>query len=332
MRRVSPSALISRVPYPSAAARTAIGIATVATQAGIGVTGSIVRVTDSGLACPTWPQCQPGAMLPYENPEYPMLNQWIEFGNRLLTIIVILVAGIALITAWRIRQAHPERRRPVVLGWTIVAGVAAQGGIGALTVMWDLVWWMVATHFLASTVLVWLAVLLAHAFHEGDEPARFHLGARGRALLVSLGVAIAVVLVSGTVLTGAGPHAGDPDTERLDAPIDVVAGVHAAALGVFLLVLIAIGLQAARGGASAGFRRRYAVVWALALAQSVLGVVQYRLGVPEPLVSLHVLGSFAVLIATASLWCAGRDRGDAPQPPSRAAMADANRAVASGPA
>ncbi|SNR50964.1 cytochrome c oxidase assembly protein subunit 15 [Haloechinothrix alba] len=304
--------LLDRLPYPSARVLAVVGAATVATQAGIGVTGSVVRVTDSGLACPTWPQCQPGAMAPQPHPDYPMLNQWIEFGNRLLTGIVVLVAVAALITALRIRRAHPERDRPVRLAWVILGGVAVQGGIGALTVKADLVWWMVATHFVASTILVWLAVLLAHAFNEGDRPARSRLGERGRTLLVTLGVLIGAIVVSGAVVTGAGPHAGDPDTERLDVPLDVVTTVHAAAVAVFLLVLVVLGLRFARG-AEARFTRRYALLCGVVLAQGSLGVVQYRLGVPDPLVSLHVLGSFTVLIATAALWCAGRDRGRAPR-------------------
>ncbi|MBA0125937.1 heme A synthase [Haloechinothrix sp. YIM 98757] len=304
--------LLDRLPHPSARVLAVVGAATVATQAGIGVTGSVVRVTDSGLACPTWPQCHTGAMTPRPHPDYPMLNQWIEFGNRLLTVVVVLVAVAALITALRIRRAHPGRDRPVRLAWVILGGVALQGGIGALTVQADLVWWMVATHFLASTILVWLAVLLAHAFNEGDRPGRFHLGERGRALLVALGVVIGAIVVSGAVVTGAGPHAGDPDTERLDVPLDVVTTVHAAAVAVFLLVLAALGLLVARG-APTRFTRRYALLCGVVLAQGSLGVVQYRLGVPDPLVSLHVLGSFAVLITTATLWCAGRDRGPAPR-------------------
>jgi cytochrome c oxidase assembly protein subunit 15 len=303
------SSFVARLPYPSTTVQRAVAVAAVVTQAGIGVTGSIVRVTGSGLGCPTWPQCVSGSMVPVDRPEYHALNQWIEFGNRMLTGVVILVAALCVLAAWRIRLDHPGRRRLLKLAWAMPAGVVLQAVLGGMTVLAKLEWWTVAIHFLASTVLVWLAVMLLRAFNEGDEPARWLIPGSGRKLLVALTVAMWAVLVAGTTVTGAGPHGGDPQTHRLNAPIETLATVHGGLLVVYLLVLMTFGLQLLRIGAPKCLWTHYAVVWAVALAQGVLGSVQYALGVPEALVSFHVLGSALVIVATASLWCAARDRG-----------------------
>ncbi|MPY77718.1 MAG: heme A synthase [Actinophytocola sp.] len=317
--------LIARLPYPSPAAQRLIAIAAIITQAGIGVTGSVVRVTGSGLGCSTWPQCHRGTMFPVEHPEYETLNQWIEFGNRMLTGVVVLVAALCLLAALRIKAAHPERGRLVLLAAAMPAGVVAQAAIGGITVLTELLWWTVAVHFLASAVLVWLAVLLLHAFAEGDERPRWLLARPQRRLLALLAATLAALLVAGTLLTGAGPHGGDAETPRLDAPIDVLATLHGILLVVFLGVLGLIGVTLLRGNAPARFVRRYMLVWLVALAQGGLGSLQYVLGVPEPLVSLHVLGSALVVIATAALWCAARQRGTAPARPTMSVPSPAPR-------
>lgn len=301
--------LVARLPYPSFAVQRAVAIAAVIAQAGIGVTGSVVRVTGSGLGCPTWPQCVEGSIVPVAHPEFDALTQWIEFSNRMLTGVVIAVAALCVITAWRVQIEHPNRRRLVKLAWTMPAGVMLQAVVGGITVLAKLEWWTVALHFLASTPLVWLAVLLLRAFKEGDEPARRLIPDAGRKTLIALAVSMWAVLVAGTVVTGAGPHGGDPGTHRLQAPIETLSQVHGGLLVVYLIVLAVFGLQLMRAGAPKPLWQRYTIVWAIALAQGVLGSVQYALGVPEALVSFHVLGSALVIISTAALWCGSRDRG-----------------------
>jgi cytochrome c oxidase assembly protein subunit 15 len=303
------SSLVARLPYPSIAVQRAIGVAAVITQAGIGVTGSVVRVTGSGLGCPTWPQCVSGSMVPVDRPEYHALNQWIEFSNRMLTFVLFVVAALCVLAASRVLVGHPGRRRLVKLAWTMPGGVVLQAVLGGITVLAKLEWWTVAIHFLASTPLVWLAVLLLRAFNEGDEPPRWLIPGSGRKLLVALTVVMWAVLAAGTTVTGAGPHGGDPQTHRLNAPIETLATVHGGLLVLYLVVLATFGLQLLRIGASRRLWTHYAVVWGVALAQGVLGSVQYSLGVPEALVSFHVLGSALVIVATALLWSAARDRG-----------------------
>lgn len=299
--------LIAKLPRATPGVLRALGIATVATQAGIGVTGSVVRVTGSGLGCSTWPQCHAGSMVPVAHPEYETLNQWIEFGNRMLTGVVGLVAIACVLAAWRLKLAT-DRRRPLTYALAVLIGTGMQGVIGGITVRMELLWWTVAVHFVASAVLVWVSVLLLHAFGEGDAPPRWLHGTRGRTQLIALVAVLAAVIVAGTTVTGAGPHGGDPATPRFDAPIDVLTAIHGGLLVTLLVVLAVIGLSLVGRDAPRRFTRRYVVLWVVVLAQGALGSAQYQLGVPESLVSLHVLGSALVLIATAALWCAARER------------------------
>jgi cytochrome c oxidase assembly protein subunit 15 len=307
------SRLIARLPMPSRTAARTIGIAAIVSQAGIGVTGSVVRVTGSGLGCPTWPQCFPGSLVPEAHPEFHALNQWIEFTNRMLISVVGVVAALCLLAALRIRHEQPGRRRLVRLAWVMPLGVVAQAVIGGMTVLTGLLWWTVALHFLASALMVWLATLLLAAFTEGDEQPRWYLPPAGRGLLKAQVAVLAALLVAGTTVTGAGPHGGDPNTPRLRLPIETLATVHGSLLVTFLVLLAAVGVavhrRAKRLPPPAKLWRRYAVLVVVALAQGTLGSVQYALGVPETLVSFHVLGSSLVVIATAALWCAARDRG-----------------------
>ncbi|SDC15115.1 COX15/CtaA family protein [Actinokineospora iranica] len=296
---------IDRLPSPSVRAQRAVAVAVVVTQALIAVTGSVVRVTGSGLGCSTWPQCQPGSLVPVDHPEFAALNQWIEFGNRLLTGIVGLIAIAAFALAYLTR---PHRRHYLRLALAMPLGVVVQAIVGGLTVRFDLLWWTVAVHFLASTVMVWLAVLLVHAVDEGDEPP-VPLGPRALPGLLLASIAVlGGLLVAGTMVTGAGPHAGDPDTPRLGLPVETLAHVHAWFMFGYLAMLVAAGFLLRTGPATRSLWRRYLILVAVVLAQGGLGFVQFWTGVPELLVSLHVLGAMGVIVATTSLWCATRER------------------------
>ncbi len=295
--------LLDRLPATPRSVMRPVAIAAVVAQAGIAVTGSIVRVTGSGLGCPTWPECFPGSMVPVAHPEYAALHQWIEYGNRLFTGIVGIVAGAALVLAL---LNKPRDRRYLRLAIAMPVGVVVQAVLGGVTVRLDLVWWTVAIHLLASTVMVWLATLLVHAV-PGDD-TRPGVGSRpvGTWLYVQTAL-LAGLLVTGTMVTGAGPHGGDPDTPRLDLPVETLAHVHASFLYAFLGSLVLLGFLL-RGVPNAPWRR-YQVLVGVVLAQGTIGLVQFWTGVPELLVSLHVLGAMTVIVATASLWCGIRGYG-----------------------
>ncbi|MGH8918158.1 MAG: COX15/CtaA family protein, partial [Actinomycetes bacterium] len=282
-----------------------MAIAAVITQGGIAVTGSVVRVTGSGLGCPTWPQCFPGSLVPQPHPDVAALNQWIEFSNRLLTGLVGFVGLACLVIALLVR---PRRRRLVLLAATMPLGVAAQAVLGGITVLTGLAWWSVAVHFLVSMVLVWLAVLLVAAFAEGEAPPHWYLPGPLRGLLSTATTVLVALLIAGTLVTAAGPHAGDTATPRLALGVPVLAQLHADLLVGFLGLLAGLGFALRAVGVPTCTWRRYAVLVCVVLAQGTLGVVQYFTGVPEVLVSLHVLGAATVVVAMAALWTSCRTR------------------------
>lgn len=277
----------------------ALAIANVVAQVGIAVTGSVVRVTGSGLGCPTWPNCNPGSLIPVAHPELDPLRQWIEFGNRLLGVVVVVVAVACLVGAL---NTAPRRRRLTVLAALMPAGVLAQGVIGGITVLAGLSWWSVMPHFLASMVLVWLSVLLVSAARDADVPATPTVPGAVRGLVAVSAAVLAVLLVAGTLVTAAGPHAGDAATPRLDVAVAGLAALHADVLFLYLGTLVGLGFALRAVGAPATLWRRFGVLVAVVLAQGALGGIQYALGVPELLVSLHVLGAGLVTAAASAVW------------------------------
>ncbi len=288
-----------------------LAIAAVVAQAGIAVTGSVVRVTGSGLGCPTWPQCFPGSLVPTPHPEVATLTQWIEFGNRLLTGVVVIVAGLCLLAALNTR---PRRSRLTRLALLQPLGVVAQALIGGATVLLQLAWWSVAVHFLVSMIMVWLAVQLVAAAGDGDGPPRPVVGSAVRGLIATSTVVLTGLLAAGTLVTAAGPHAGDADTPRLDVGIAPLAQLHADLLFGYLGLLVGLGFLLAAVHAPRPVWRRFTAVVVIVLAQGALGGTQYALGVPEVLVSLHVLGAALVTVGAAALWAGTVERPHLPTP------------------
>lgn len=303
------ASLAARLPAPSRRVRIGVGVAAVISQIAIAVTGSVVRVTGSGLGCPTFPHCSGGSFVPISDPTLGQVHQWIEFGNRMLVFVVAGVSAVCVITAL---LARPYRKRYVWLSLVMPLGIVAEALIGGLTVLAGLVWWTVAIHFLVSPVLIMMAVLFYRATTEGDEPPRPVVARRTLGLA---SVLLALLLVAGTLVTAAGPHAGDERTPRLDLPIPMLTGIHGGLLGLFLLALTMFGFQLWRAypaERTVRLRRRFGVLVGAVLAQGALGIVQYFLGVPMAVVPIHVLGAGLVVAGVVSLWCATRDRGPVP--------------------
>ncbi|WP_103381973.1 COX15/CtaA family protein [Pseudonocardia dioxanivorans] len=294
--------VLDRLPVTPPALMRRLAIAAVVAQIGIAVTGSVVRVTGSGLGCPTWPQCFPGSLVPVAHPETLPLHQWVEFGNRILAIVLVVVSAACFLAAL---GARPRRRRLLWLAAAMPLGVVAQAVIGGLTVLAGLVWWSVMPHFLASIVLVWLAVeLVAEA--RDRAPTRPVVPRAVRALVIVSTVALGALLVAGTLVTAAGPHAGDAATPRLGIGVPALAQLHADLLFGYLGLVVGLGFALWATGATPRLRRRYGVLVLVVLLQGALGGIQYALGVPEALVSLHVLGAALVTAAAAAVWTATR--------------------------
>ena len=255
------------------------------------VSGAAVRLTGSGMGCPTWPTCEDGSLVPRGATG---AHGWIEFVNRLFTGAVSVAVALAVLGS---RRRQPHRRDLTRWSWGLVAGVAAQALLGGIVVWLHVAPVAVAGHYLLSAVLVANAVVLHHkaSVPEGAGGARATPQLLARSWwLVALG---GVVLVSGTFVTGSGPHGGDEAADRLPFAVTTVARVHSLAVWAFLLAVVVVLRQASRGDAAAEVLGRGRLLVGAVLAQGLLGYVQYFSGVPEILVAGHVLGSVVVWIA-----------------------------------
>lgn len=297
------------LPLPSLRAQRLIAAAVILTQGGIAVTGAIVRVTASGLGCPTWPQCFPGSFTPVPHAEVPVIHQAVEFGNRLITFLVVLTAALAVLAVTRARR----RREVLVYAWLMPASTVLQAVIGGITVLTGLLWWTVAIHLLVSMAMVWLAVLLFVKIGEPDDGVPAALVPKPlRQWTFLSAVILAAILVTGTFVTGAGPHAGDKSVTdpvpRLQVEIVTLVTLHATLLIVYLALLLGLGFALRRVRAPKTVIKRVVVLLILVAVQALIGRVQYAIGVPAALVALHVAGAAACTAATSALWASMRER------------------------
>jgi heme a synthase len=309
--------LVDVLPLPSLRTQRLIAAAVVLTQGGIAVTGAIVRVTASGLGCPTWPQCFPGSYTPVPHAEVPGIHQAVEFGNRMITFLVVLTAALAVLAVVRARR----RREVRIYAWLMPASTVMQAVIGGITVLTGLLWWTVAIHLLVSMAMVWLAVLLYVKIGQPDDGVPTPLVPKPlRQLTIVTAVVLSAVLVTGTLVTAAGPHAGDKSVEapvpRLQIEIVTLVTLHATLLMVYLILLLGLGLALRKIKADRRVVRRLVVLLILVAAQALVGRVQYATGVPAALVAIHVAGAAVCTAATAALWASMRERAE-PEPVQR---------------
>nr|WP_201408910.1 heme A synthase [Mycobacterium paraintracellulare] len=306
--------MVDLLPNPSLGVQRLIAAAVILTQSGIAITGAIVRVTASGLGCPTWPQCFPGSFVPVAHAEVPRIHQAVEFGNRMVTFAVVITAALAVLAVTRARR----RREVLVYAWLMPVSTVVQAVIGGITVRTGLLWWTVAIHLLTSMTMVWLAVLLYVKIGEPDDGAvRVLIPAPLRALTALSGVNLAAVLITGTLVTAAGPHAGDRSATRtvprLKVEVATLVHVHSSLLVAYLALVVGLGFGLLAVRATRAVLRRLGVLLVLLCAQAAVGTAQYYTGVPAALVALHVAGAAAATAATAALWASMRERAE-PEP------------------
>ncbi len=260
------------------------------------VTGGLVRLTGSGLGCPTWPQCVPGSYVPTHEQEQG-IHKFIEFGNRTLTGLLGIVALVLLWALYRWARDRPELVRGA---WVVLAGVAAQAIVGGITVLTGLNPWIVAFHFLCSMVLIAVSAWLywRHARPAGHTVSLVHPLVERTAWAVC--VLAGVVLALGTVVTGSGPHSGDAEAPaRTGFDPRTISWLHADAVMLFTGLVIAVWLGARLTGRSDRPGRAWAVVLFVTLAQGLIGYVQYLTALPEVLVLAHMLGASLLVVAIA---------------------------------
>ena len=266
-----------------------LAVANLLANIGIVVTGAAVRLTDSGLGCPTWPRCSDQSYVAHGELG---IHGVIEFGNRTLTFLLAAIAVLCFLAALGARH-----RRATRLALVIGLGIPLQAVLGGITVLTDLNPWIVSGHFLLSMAIIMVCVALLDELRSPDRGVAPLLT---RALAWATLVAGWVVLYLGTVVTGAGPHAGDSDSPRNGLDPSTVSHVHAYAVYVLVALTLVLLAVALRGG-----HRWLATVTGLVLViellQGVLGWVQYWLDLPVGLVALHMLGAGLVAAGLARI-------------------------------
>lgn len=258
------------------------------------VTGAAVRLTGSGLGCPTWPRCTEESFVTHPSMG---IHGVIEFGNRMLTFVLVVVAVLCLVAAWGSRD-----RRSIRLSTIVLLGVPLQAVIGGITVLTDLNPWVVSLHLVASLLMVMLCLALLDHLRS---PARPDAAPLPRALAGAVLAVGCVVLYLGTMVTGAGPHAGDLEAVRNGLTPRVISHVHASSVYLLVALTVALLVVAVRRG-DRWLTVVVGALLALELAQGVIGWTQYLLDLPELLVAMHMLGAALLAAGFARVWLAVR--------------------------
>ena len=269
------------------------------------VTGGAVRLTGSGLGCPTWPKCTDDSLT---TTGAMGVHGVIEFGNRMLTYVLCAAVGWAIIAA---RSEKPYRRSLTRLGWAQFWIVMSNAILGGIVVLVGLNPYTVAAHFLLSSCLIAVATVMWQRTREGDGQPRPLVGQPVRQMVWFLVAATALLIAVGTVVTGSGPHAGDSsEVERMPLDWETVSKVHAVLAWIVVTLAFALWFVLKAVDAPQGPLHRTRDLFLVLLSQGVIGYVQYFTNLPELLVGLHMLGSGLVWIAVLRVLLAMRERPD----------------------
>lgn len=267
-------------------------------------TGGAVRLTGSGLGCPTWPRCTEDSFV--ATPEMG-IHGIVEFGNRLLTFVLVIIAILAFLAVLRMRRERPELLRlTIALG----LGIPAQAVIGGITVLTELNPWVVGFHFVVSAVLVALAVVFVHRVYRGRTTGELAVPPAVRALALATAVGAWITVLVGIVVTGSGPHAGDGGAARNGLDSELLQHVHSwpayITFGLSVLLLV-VAIRLGR----APLRRAVTGLIAVEVVQIAVGIAQARLGLPEILVGIHmVLACVLVALVTLTLLALRRSESE----------------------
>ncbi|HQE46615.1 MAG TPA: COX15/CtaA family protein [Rhodoglobus sp.] len=275
-------AVFARLPGSVDARIRGFAIATLVAQILIVGTGGAVRLTGSGLGCPTWPRCTDDSFV--TTPEMG-IHGIIEFGNRLLTFVLIAIAIVMFVLVLRIRR---ERRDLFVLALVIGLGIPAQGVIGGFSVLTNLNPYVVGLHFVLSVVLVVLSTVLVYRVYAGPRGVRASVPLWYSALTHATSALVAITILVGIITTGSGPHAGDSGASRNGLDSELLQHVHswpayATVAATILLLIGALRLGQPR------LARFTGVLLAIEAVQVAVGLAQARLGLPEILVGAHMV-------------------------------------------
>jgi heme a synthase len=287
-------------PSPSTVRRFAL--VSVIANVAIVSTGGLVRLTDSGLGCPSWPTCADGDLVPTKAWS---AHRAIEFGNRMLTYLVLAAVVAVFVAVWRAVPRRPEALR---WAWVTLLGVPAQAVLGGVTVLTHLNPIAVAAHFMLSMVLIAAGTVL---WWRTREPTSSREGTQIPALVGRMGIGVFaltyLVFAVGTVVTGSGPHSGNAKAVRLHLRPAAVSQLHADLVMLLVGVAVSLAVYATAVDAPAAVRRTTRILTAALAAQAAVGFAQYFGGLPVGLVELHVTGAACLAVASTAVVLALRD-------------------------
>jgi cytochrome c oxidase assembly protein subunit 15 len=290
-------------------------VANLIAQTGIVLTGATVRLTASGLGCPTWPECVEGSITPTSD-QTEAFHKYIEFGNRLLTFVLLIVALASIFAVFkhnreRFSAGLNKRRSLTLLALGVLAGIFVQAILGGITVLTGLNPLTVAAHFMVSIGLITLAtILLVKAKEPNDVPIRLQV-----AKPINIGMTIHIwlallVIAIGTLVTGSGPHAGDTDDiVRLGFEFRNITTVHAALVWLFVGLTSGLLFSLLATNAPKIAIKGAWIVFGVCIAQGGVGYVQFFNGLPWGLVAIHVLGACVLWIFTVKFYLSRNSRG-----------------------
>ena len=310
---MSPETSLTQVSLKTWQLRTLV--ANLVAQTGIVLTGAIVRLTSSGLGCPTWPECVEGSISPTSE-QTESWHKYVEFGNRLLTFVLLIVALLAIVAIWQHNRARAaagltKRRSLIFLAVGSLAGIFAQAILGGITVLTGLHPLTVAAHFMVSIGLITLAQILLTKSKEADDAPVVSLVPKAIAIGMRVHIWLALSLIAvGTLVTGSGPHAGDTaEIVRLNIDERTISSIHADIVFLFVGLTIGLLIALAATNSSANIIRCAWIVLAICIVQGVIGYTQYFTGLPWALVTVHVLGACLLWIATVRFYLSRNSRG-----------------------
>ncbi|MFD4528970.1 heme A synthase [Streptomyces sp. NPDC058470] len=299
----NPLAFIAERWTPTARTVRRAALAALVMSVVIVVTGGAVRLTGSGLGCPTWPKCTDDSLT---TTSAMGVHGVIEFTNRMLTYVLCAAVGWAIIAG---RSQKPHRRGLTRLGWTQFWVVMSNAVLGGIVVLVGLNPYTVAAHFLLSTALIAVATLMWHRTHEGDGAPRPLVGRPVQQMVWVLVAATVLLIALGTVVTGAGPHAGDSsEVERIPLDWENVTKVHSVLAWIVVTLTFALWFVLKAVDAPKGPLDRTRDLFLILLGQGVIGYVQYFTDLPEALVGLHMFGSCLVWIGVLRVLLSLRER------------------------
>ena len=265
-------------------------------QAGLVVTGGAVRLTGSGLGCPTWPECTDGSITPVVTQAESQLHAWIEFGNRLVAWLILFLAFASLVYIIKKLQNRSDFKRLRILAILQILGFLGQVVLGGITVLTKLNPISVSAHFVLTLPLIAGALALRHRIL--DRPV-LKIQPVTRNLTRVVTSLTFIVLLLGVVVTGTGPHAGDADAKRYPFDFRAVSWLHADAVIALICLTVALYLVVKVSESPEVkklFGRMILIFLAICLAQGAIGYLQYLTGLPELLVGAHLLGATLVWI------------------------------------